>query len=90
MDSFRITWLSLTPTLCPEDRSCCWVDKPSMLDRMPTQINIRMDPVFLRELDPRLNFGGCFSHATAKLRNMLLLTFDADFAGIDVPAIGLE
>ncbi len=39
---------------------------------------------------PRLNFGGCFAYATAKLQKMPLLTFDADFAAVDVEVVGLQ
>lgn len=38
---------------------------------------------------PKLNFGDCFAYAAAKLQKMPLLTFDADFAGVDVDLIGL-
>lgn len=39
---------------------------------------------------PKLNFGDCFAYAAAKLQQMPLLTFDADFAGVDVRLIGLS
>jgi ribonuclease VapC len=38
---------------------------------------------------PKLNFGDCFAYAAAKLTKMPLLTFDADFAGVDVDLVGL-
>lgn len=38
---------------------------------------------------PQLNFGDCFAYAVAKLQKMPLLTFDADFAGVDVDLVGL-
>lgn len=38
---------------------------------------------------PKLNFGDCFAYAAARLQKMSLLTFDADFAGVDVDLVGL-
>ena len=39
---------------------------------------------------PKLNFGDCFAYAAAKIRKMPLLTFNANFAGVDVDLVGLS
>ena len=53
------------------------------------QSSVNAAEILMRLRYPRLNFGDCFTYAAARITGMPILTFDADFAGVDVEVVGL-